>query len=268
MSVSFLKNTGTYLWLLTVPLIAFCCSCVFLPANKENTESNSGNDLEIEIIYNVEDDMFPVSWRAGDINGKALPLDTSEYDRTTRILRKAMSKYPEGILEKYLEKVYVVGYLEFFGLEYGGTNTDGIVYLSNRGEYMGYTDLFLEQSFHHELSSILFFAHPRFFRKDDWVKLNDFQYGSGGVNAIQTSSASVALSEYYAAKGVLSQYATSAIEEDFNTFAEQLFSASEGFWELTEQYPALSEKVTIMVEFYNAIHPDFTLEYFRKISSE
>lgn len=248
--------------LLFVFLLSSCC---FFSSSLEPDNIPESNDQgEIQIIFFPEPEMFPDNWYGGETNGLAEPLDSSEYERSERILQLALSKYPDGLPEKYLRKIYVLGYLEFFGAEYGGTYSDGIIYLSNRGDGMGYTDLYLEQSFHHEFSSILYYAHPEFFSHKAWIKYNKgFSYGSGGVNAIQTGTASIGLSTDYAKMGVLSQYGTSSTEEDFNTFAEQLFCPSPEFWDITDSYPQIKYKVKLIISFYQRIDPVFTKQYFR-----
>ncbi len=244
-------------------------SCQNLSCDQNKSLKPEANNQEIQLIFTISEDMFPESWLTGEINGKAEPLDSSEYERSENIILKALKKYPTGYPERYLKKIYAVGYLEFFGVEYGGTNTEGIIYISNRGEDMGYTDRFLEQTFHHEFSSLLYFSHPEYFKAEQWKKLNKgFTYGEGGVAAIQSGTASTELSVDFAELGVLSQYGTADIEEDFNLFAEQIFCASDGFWDFVETYPALREKVEIITNFYRKTDPQFSIAYFRKVSTE
>jgi len=232
-----------------------------------NREKTTHIQTEVEIIFTTEEGMFPESWTQPDINGKASSLDSSEYDRSLRIVQKALSKYPEGFIGNHIKKVYVLGDLEFYGVGYGGTNSNDVVYICNQGEIMGYTDIYLEQTFHHEFSSILFRTYADIFPEAKWIKLNSgFTYGDGGVNAIMAGQASTEHSEEFAKMGVLSQYATSHIEEDFNTFAEQIFCASEGFWDLVAKHRKLNQKLKIIINFYNSLDSMFTEEYFREIS--
>ena len=213
--------------------------------------------------------MFPNSWYESPIDGNAKSLHPDRYEHSFSIINKAMSKYPKGFLENYIKKVYVLDELNFYGVSYGGTNSDDAVYIVNQGYDMGYTDVFLEQTFHHEFSSILFRNYPQYFNNREWTKNNKgFTYGSGGVNAIIDGSASTELSYQYAKMGVLCQYAKSDIEEDFNTFAEQLFLSSDSFWDMVNSFPALNNKLKIIVRFYYKINSKFTEEYFREISKE
>lgn len=123
--------------------------------------------------------MFPYSWYSGDINGKAVSLDSSEILRSTEIVKKALLKYPVEVIKKNLDKIYIMKSLEFFGVIYGGTNTKNKVYISNNGIAAGYTNDFIERLFHEEFSSVLLANYPDAFDKDAWAEINehDFKYG-------------------------------------------------------------------------------------------
>jgi hypothetical protein len=251
--------------LLLILVSAYITSCIH--AGNDDKSNNSTND--IEIIFTTEEGMFPESWTQPDINGKAISLDTSEYERSMRIVNLALSKYPKGFISKHIKKIYVLGDLEFYGVGYGGTNSNDAVYICNKGEIMGYSDIYLEQTFHHEFSSILFREYSNQFSESKWKSINSgFEYGDGGVNAIMAGEASTVHSEKYAKMGVLSQYATSHIEEDFNSFAEQIFCASEGFWDLIAKHRKLNQKLKIIINFYNSLDSMFTEEYFREVSTQ
>jgi hypothetical protein len=83
-------------------------------------------------------------------------------------MTKALKKYPTSALQKELKAVYFLKSMKFYNIGYGGTNSNDALYLTNNGEMLGYTELYLEQTFHHEFSSILYRNHPSF-----WMK----QYG-------------------------------------------------------------------------------------------
>ncbi len=254
-------------------LIGLCVSlsqsCVHLQSESDLPSQQAVVQDSVKIIFVVEPKMFPSSWYDSPIDGQAESLHPDEYDRSMEIVKKAMSKYPEGFLEKHIETIYVVDQLSFYGVGYGGTNSNDAVYLANQGVINGYTDQYLEQSFHHEFSSILFRKCPHYFPEKDWVKNNKgFSYGTGGINAIIEGTASTELSEKYVANGVLCQYSMSDIEEDFNVFAEQIFCASDEFWALVSGSQLLQRKLNIIIQFYNSLDETFQYEYFRKISME
>src|SRR5205085_6021762 len=101
------------------------------------------------------------------------------------------------------------------------------VYITNQGRRAGYTDEYLEQTFHHEFSSILFRNYIDKFDTLSWKEANapDFNYNDpeNGVGAIRDNRSSQALDTLFCKKGLLTEYAGSGIENDVNTFAQNLF---------------------------------------------
>jgi hypothetical protein len=240
-----------------------------LNAQNSFTDSKTG----VQFIFRIETNMFPSNWYDAEIQGKALPIDKAEISRSIKVFRKCMAKYPAEILKKHLKKVYVVKSLTFYGnVGFGGTYSidKSALYISNNGVAQGYTNNYLEQTFHHEFSSILLEKYANFFNKTNWQAINgkDFKYGSGGVAAIQDNQSSTSFDEVSNQKGFLCQYAQSDLEEDFNMFAENLFKARPKFWKIVAEYPKLTQKLTLLIKFYQSISPSFTLEYFKKISKE
>jgi hypothetical protein len=259
--------------------IALCCFALLLgmivyfsqsimpaPETSENESVlDEVNHVNIPIYLITQPDMFPAEWLADPINIAATDLPVAEYTRSEKIVRQAMQAYPSHILEDNLTAVYVVGSLSFSNVTAGGTYYINVIYLTNEGLELGYTDRFIEASFHHEFSSILLHNYPSNFADGDWCAANppDFFYSSGGVDAISMGQASKLLDEALNCAGFLNQYATSSLEEDFNEISESLFMNEIDFWNAVDRYPALRTKVDIAISFYNALDELFTEEYFR-----
>ena len=64
------------------------------------------------------------------------------------MVKKAMSKYPSNTLRENLNNVYIVKKLTFSDISAAGTNSRYSIYISNNGLDNGYTDSFLEITFH------------------------------------------------------------------------------------------------------------------------
>ena len=90
-----------------------------------------------------------------------------------------------------------------------------------------------------------------------------FSYGDGGIAALRTNETSLHLDPGLFEKGFLNQYSLASFEEDWNCFAEYIFMNDPGFWEAWEENEAIREKTAILIGFYNALNPVFTLEYFK-----
>ncbi|MFL5752385.1 MAG: hypothetical protein ACJ76F_03185 [Bacteroidia bacterium] len=246
-----------------LPLLLFICHFAF---SQSIVDPRTG----IPIIFVEEENMFPESWYGGEINGKGFSLDTSEYERSEKMILKALSKYPVPVLTKNLKKIYIVHSIQFYGQTFGGTNSNDRVYVGNKGVEMGYTDEYLEQTFHHEFSSVLLRKYPSFFDQENWKAANseDFSYGKGGVAALKSGESDQDFDSTLNKQGILCQYGKASVEEDFNTFAENLFLSSDNFWDIIARYERLNKKAQLIINFYKKLDPVFTGKYFEKISGK
>ena len=138
---------------------------------------------------------------------------------------------------------------------------------------MDYTDKVIEKEFHHEFSSVLLENYYYLFKEPEWRQANpaDFYYfdeQTGGVGAIEKGMASQYFDPEMHEMGFLYQYGQSTLENDLNSFAESIFTNDGNIFELVEDYEKLSLKLDLIIEFYNSINPEFTLEYFEEVSKK
>lgn len=227
-------------------------------------DSRSG----IEIVFEIDADMFPYTWNNAPVNASVSPLDEQEIERSAKVVLDALSKYPVQLLKKNLNRVYVLKKLEFYGHSFGGTNSKDRVFLSNRGIQFGYTNLYLEQLFHAEFSSILLRNYSHLFQENQWRAANsrDIQYGNSGVTALKNKKTSEKFDTLLNQKGILNEYALSKLENDFNAFAKNIFKSKIQFWNLCAAHRRLEKKLELIVAFYGQLDGAFTLEYFKEKS--
>ena len=225
----------------------------------------------IEFIAEIEKNMFSASWQNAPISAKGIPMtDNSEIARSMKIMLKAASIYPEDFFAKSLKKVYLLNEIEFYGLGYGGTNDNDNLFLTNRGKANGFTDDYIERTFHHELSSIILRKYNTSFDKTTWISITKHQFATGktGTNALANGEASTKIDEEYCKIGVLSQYSRASVEEDFNIFTENLFINNPVLWEMAKKYPVINQKINIIIKLYQSQNKNFTLAYFQNIGKE
>ncbi len=223
-----------------------------------------------EIIFTADKDIFPGYWYDPEINAKAESLSEGEIDRSRSIIISALDKYPIEVLKDNLKSVYALKSMNFYGVDYGGTNSKASVYVVNVGEDMGYSDICIEESFHHEFSSVLLRKYKQLFDESGWRQINPdgFEYfdeATGGSGAIREGKDSQEFDPELHEMGFLYQYAGSTLENDFNSFAENIFMGEESFFKTVEGYEKLKAKLDLIIEFYNAVNPRFTIEYFKGI---
>ncbi|MCB9234109.1 MAG: hypothetical protein H6581_20810 [Bacteroidia bacterium] len=220
---------------------------------------------EIPIIYSDAYNYLPEDWKKPPINAAVNPLDTAEIGRCEKASLVAMAKYHPDVLKWNLDYLVWVKSLEFYGAPYGGTNSTKNLYLANDGEAEGYSEHYLEGSFHHEFSSILLRNYTTYFDQGAWDRLLPvgFSYGEGGTQAILDGKASQGLDESLNELGFVDQYATSDAENDLNEIAQNLFAPEEVFWERVDKYPALKKKVAFVIDFYHQIWEVWNEQLFR-----
>jgi len=164
-----------------------------------------------------------------------------------------------------LIEVYVFGLLEFFQEGYAGTYYDQTLYMSNSGIKEGYTNGFIEQTFHHEFSSMLWYAHPELLDTVAWKKLNKLDYGDGGIQALIDDNDSQTFEAYYNERGFLFQYGASDLENDINSFAENLFAPTIEFRDALKNYPVLRKKMALLISFYMSLDPSLNSSFFAEL---
>lgn len=217
--------------------------------------------------------MFPFDWYIGEVDAQARALPLNEIERSKVAVSSALQKYPVDVITDNLDKIYILRQINFYGVDYAGTYSDDKLFMANSGVDKGYTLSFLEQSFHHEFSSILYWNYSEYFDKDAWLGANEngdsiYFDELGGAGAMISGQDSDYFDEYYHEMGFLYEYATSSFENDLNSFAENLFKPESEFWEVVDKYERLRKKVEILIDFYNEIDSVFTEEYFRNLSDD
>ena len=241
-------------------LLLFICF-ISIYANSQGTDERTG----IQIFFKIDKEAFPKSWETEEISAKGTSLDKIEIDRSLKVIIKALSKYPIELVKENIAKIYILKSIEFYGQEFGATNSNDVIYIANNGELLGYSDFYIEKSFHHEFSSILLRNYPKLFNEEKWKRINKISYGNGGVQALKDSKDSQSFDSLLALNGFLFEYATSDLENDFNSFAENLFNPSDEFYLLVDKYVGIHQKYKLIIEFYSKLHKSLTEDFFRKI---
>jgi len=136
------------------------------------------------------------------------------------------------------------------------------IYLANEGVAQGYTNTFIERAFHREFVGTLLSNYRCLFKENEWKRINPtgFQYGTGG-DVTEKGQVSENLLE----EGFLNDYAISSLENDFSELAAHLFTGGEEFWQTVDRYGKIRRKAMIAIDFYHALDPTFTEDYFRRL---
>jgi hypothetical protein len=241
-----------------------------------------------ELIHFPEADQFlPADWIADPINAKTEPVEAASREAARTIIEEALAKYPESLLNRFLEGVYLVGSLQFYDVSYGGT------YMANaKRVVLVYRPSFnargFEQRFHHEFSSLLLKKNESDFEEDRWLSANEktFVYRAPGVIEEQTGDKSEATRVLEAEQkktggsgstllqvnpelmkqGFLTAYNQVSLEQDLNETAAHLFTNPD-LWSYCQKFPRLDQKVDTLIDFYRGLDPSFDRLYFRTLTA-
>lgn len=211
----------------------------------------------VEVRWQIEPGFFPAEW--SEVEPNAEPIAESELRRMPAILAAALAKYPPDFVRKNLHRICLARDLSFAGTPFGGTYDRDSVYMCNEGAAEGFDDVYLIGTLHHEFSSIL--MHNYGFDVESWRRCNPegFEYTAaegGGVKAIENAEDGLEGAPEYYEKGLLSQYAKSELEEDYNTYCEVMMTEPSRLRELAEQYPVIARKYELCRAFYGRLGID------------
>jgi hypothetical protein len=250
-----------YKYLLACLAISLCFGCGPRPSAGAvlSPPLSSGFPAEVAVIFPPNTDPYPKDW---GMSAKPLPGQHQSYARA--LLRRAAKKYPVEFLRKHLKQVCVLSEISYEDVPYGGTYDERIktVYLIHQP---GYPD-FIEDTFHHEFSSILLICHPPKNFSGKWKELEKYDSElstESSFNALKDDSIALDYDPSWHVKGYLNSYSTASPEEDFNCIVEGLFNGGRAFWSVVDSYPKVRAKALMAISFYQSLDMRFTEVYFR-----
>lgn len=126
----------------------------FLPDNNDSLQQliKHYETKGIHIDLNTPTTHFP-TWKGAQ--ALIQPISTQEAVRVLKILLDEVHVYPNAVLKKNLESLYLYSDLTLYGAKYGGTQLGKKIFIVSRGVRLGYSDQFIKSTFHHEMSSVL-----------------------------------------------------------------------------------------------------------------
>jgi len=221
----------------------------------------------IRVVYERDGYMDVDTWGDDYEYPVVKPMSDAEIARSRAIIRKAVTKYPPGFLAKRLDKIYVCAALSVDGYEYGATYDRRTLFLVNGGVAGGFDDRFLEQSVHHEFSSVLMYEPESHFPEKAWVATNPpgFQY-KGYDQVFADKKSEIDWEEQkpeWLKMGMIKRYSFTSVEEDLNTVAESIFAGGPSVWKQADANPRLLKKFRVAMGFYHSLNAWFTEARFR-----
>lgn len=224
----------------------------------------------VKIVTGTGAEIFPESWRSGKVEASGEALPEERRMEAVGVMIAALGKYPVEVLQEHLRLLYLLSELRYRGVVTSGTNSRTAVYVKIGSQEKGFTAMHNEGVFHAEFSSILIRNRSQFLNQEAWKAANppSFTYLGDGVDAVKQGKARTKLDDTLNASGFLSQYSQSTLENDFNGYAARLWTGDETLWQLAEQHPPIQRKLTLVLNFYQQLHPKLNAAFFHLLSSK
>lgn len=211
----------------------------------------------VAVVLQLDADRdFSAPWRAMS-GGRSTQIALEEALRYLPIIETFLNAYPRTLVRYNLKRIVLAKNLEFEGKGYGGTYSESTIFVTSKGESLGYDDAFLLDLLHAEFSSILLTYYPDLFARKRWLKANEasWNYEGSGVEMLGTTGL-FRQTRSLLKRGFLTPYSTSSLENDFNTVTKWLLTRPAALAKLCAKHPRLAKKSRVVRDFYRALGLD------------
>lgn len=134
-------------WLtLAVVLTTFCLYEQYsvaglFPSSFEDKDEIPDKIGPVKIITKISDAFYPSYWtNDAKIKPVAQAADLEQIKRMIPLIKSFVKDYPEDLLRDNLKGIYICKKLQFYGKDFGGTNSADGVYICIRTVKEGYTN--------------------------------------------------------------------------------------------------------------------------------
>jgi hypothetical protein len=207
----------------------------------------------------------PYGSREAHLEGVDLaPADASSAKWAIKGIERALRQYPDGFVAKLIGAIFIAGEVRIADAIAGGTIGPNWIILAapaRIGRESIYATSFI--GVHHELSSFVIRRDP-----DTWQQWMQFsppawQYRSDPKEKIGTATAAAPPP----GTGFLSAYGSSSLENDFNVYAEKMFTEPEALSNLGRAHDLIRRKMRFVAGTYVDIDPRMA-DVFRGLALE
>ncbi len=209
------------------------------------------NQLPSSVVFRVNN---------GEADVQIQQLEDGQFFAYIRIVKKALQKYPPSLVRKHLAQIYIGGSYRENSSVITGMYEQNKIFLFYNHKAGDNSPLFLEQTFHHEFSSILIqqYNFPAF----EWLKLNPAGF-SYIINPKKISDYMDSINDYSAnesllKQGLVSSYGKVNAENDINSYVELIFTQADEMKKYISNFPIVEKKYKMIKSFYLTISPDFS----------
>lgn len=194
--------------------------------------------------YTAEDALAPgLAMQAVDTHSALIAMDGIE---------AALQQYPRGFVSRFVSAIFICGELRMGGARAGGTAAPAWIILAappDIGDEAIRLTAYL--GVHHELSSYVL-------RQDASTMETWAAFAPRAARFVPEANAALARQndpEPDPAEGFLSAYGATNAENDFNVYAEKIFSEPQDVLDLARRYPLVERKLDFVLATYAALDP-------------
>jgi hypothetical protein len=189
----------------------------------------------------------PYGPRDADIDGmQMIGADPSNLSAALEGIEEALATYPPGFVSRLVRAIFVAGELRFNGERAGGFTGRSWILLA-APDSSGAAGIRLNnfEGLHHELSS---FVLQKANAMEGWALLTRADWPSARTSEEQLARGNDP--DPPPDTGFLSAYAATTAENDFNTYAERIFTAPEALVALACKHGLVRKKLLFVLHTY------------------
>lgn len=168
-------------------------------------------------------------------------------------LNKFFHVYDKMFLNRNIKQIFLVKSLKYRGDMVGGLSDGSSIYicLDDYSNYQNYRDNIYFHALNHEFSSHIL-NKMSYTKKIVWRSITHFYNETAEFlsKCLRDTTFSRGVEESLLEKGLLTRYSSTNMENDFNVYAEILFSGDRSIISAKQKYPNVKRKLDILKEVY------------------
>jgi hypothetical protein len=228
-----------------------------------------GDRHGILIGFGAPDTFFVPPYHPTDariVNGVATSVDMAALPPALDGIEQSLAIYPPGFVAQHCKAIFICGSLMLGGAAAGGTYGPAWIILVAT-QKVGETGIFetARLGVHHELSSLVWNANPRLRTRWAAELPSDWRPAASPAEELAAAHPEVEreMLEDSRRDGFLSAYGATSIENDFNVYAETIFTDANRVPRLAKSQPRVARKAGLLMAAYIDLDASFVALFVR-----
>lgn len=243
-----------------VPAILF--GILFTQMNFDSQNSESSLVVETK----VKGKIFPANWYDAPVYASAQSLEKENQQVAVEEMRPVIEVYPDHLIKKNLQKVYLLSDLQMYGSPCGSLNSNHSLYICRPNWKKRCAKEVVAKHFHSRFSRILQINYKDSLDLDKWTSINPKGFRYGENKSFKAGEADLSTSD--PENGFVCRYAKVSADADFAMVSANLLIGKQELWSMASRYPRIEQKMALVIQFYQSLDPKLNKEYFRSLASK